>query len=68
MKLMVAQVFNLCTGAVLLSLSGTGFHPVNPLRIIGVAELNELVRDGIEYDQNLFMDYGKKLCRLWTFY
>jgi hypothetical protein len=35
MKLIVAQVFNLCPGGVLLSLSGTGFQPVNPLRIIG---------------------------------
>ena len=35
MKLMVAQVFNLCTGGVLLSPGGTGFQPVNPLRIIG---------------------------------
>jgi len=37
MKLMVAQVFNLCAGGVLLShaVSGTGFQPVNPLRIIG---------------------------------
>ena len=31
MKLMVAQVFNLCAGGVLLSLSGTGFQPVNLL-------------------------------------
>jgi len=35
MKLMVAQVFNLCAGGVLLSPGGTGFQPVNPLRIIG---------------------------------
>ena len=45
MKLMVAQVFNLCTGGVLLSCMvgtahhflnhGTGFQPVNPLRISG---------------------------------
>jgi len=28
MKLMVAQVFNLCTGGVLLSPGGTGFQPV----------------------------------------
>ena len=32
---MVAQVFNLCIGGVLLSPGGTGFQPVNPLRIIG---------------------------------
>ena len=32
MKLMVAQVFNLCTGGVLLSPGGTGFQPVNPLQ------------------------------------
>jgi len=44
---MVAQVLNLCTGGVLLSLSGTGFQPVNPLRIIGVAGLNERVREGM---------------------
>jgi hypothetical protein len=43
---MVAQVFNLCTGDVLLSPCGTGFQPVNPLRIISVAELNERGRDG----------------------
>ena len=43
---MVAQVFNLCPGGVLLSPGGTGFQPVNPLRIIGVAGLNERVRDG----------------------
>jgi hypothetical protein len=43
---MVAQVFNLCTGGVLPSPCGTGFQPVNPLRIIGVAGLNERVRDG----------------------
>ena len=47
MNLMVAQVFNLCAGGVLLSPGGTGFQPVNPLRIIGVAGLNERVRDGI---------------------
>jgi hypothetical protein len=44
---MVAQVFNLCTGGVLLFPGGTGFLPVNPLRIIGVAGLNYRVRDGI---------------------
>ena len=46
-KLMVAQVFNLCIGGVLLSPGGPGFQPVNPLRIIGVAGLNYRVRDGI---------------------
>ena len=35
MKLMVAQVFNLCAGGVILFPYGTGFQPVNPLRIIG---------------------------------
>ena len=51
-KLMVAQVFNLCTGGVLLSPGGTGFQPVNPLRIIGSQagtpaplRLNARVRD-----------------------
>ena len=50
----VAQVFNLCTGVVLLSPGGTGFQPVNPLRIIGSQagtpaplRLNARVRDGI---------------------
>ena len=51
---MVAQVFNLCAGGVLLSPGGTGFQPVNPLRIIGSQagtpaplRLNAIVRDGI---------------------
>ena len=41
MNLMAAQVFNLCPGGVLLSLGGTGFQPVNPRSINGVAGLNE---------------------------
>jgi len=45
-KLMVAQVFNLCTGGVRLFPGDTGFQPVNPIRIIGVAGLNAR-RDGI---------------------
>ena len=44
---MVAQVFNLCPGGVLLSPGGTGFQPVTRARIIGVAGLNYRVRDGI---------------------
>jgi hypothetical protein len=43
---MVAQVFNLCTGGVRLFPGDTGFQPVNPIRIIGVAGLNAR-RDGI---------------------
>jgi hypothetical protein len=31
MKLLVAQVFNLCAGGVLLALSDTSFQPVNLL-------------------------------------
>jgi len=51
MNLMVAQVFNLCAaGGVPLSPGGTGFQPVNPLRIIGPAGLNEQVRAGIACD------------------
>jgi hypothetical protein len=34
-EFLVAQVFNLCSGGGLLSPGGTGFQPVNPLRIIG---------------------------------
>jgi hypothetical protein len=49
---MVAQVFNLCASGVLLSTGGTGFQPVKPLKIIGVAGLNEWVRDGIGKWQN----------------
>jgi hypothetical protein len=51
---MVAQVFNLCTGGVLLFPGGTGFQPGNPRRIIdsqagtpAPLRLNEQVRDGI---------------------
>ncbi len=54
---MVAQVFNLCAGGLLLPSGGTGFQPVNPLRIIGPqagtpapTKLNERVRDEIGCD------------------
>jgi hypothetical protein len=52
---MVAQVFNRCPGGVLLShaVSGTGFQPVNPLRIIGAAGLNQRVWDGIGHGPSL---------------
>ena len=52
---MVAQVFNLCTGGVLLSLSGTGFQPVNPLRIVGAAGLNYRGRDGIRFSNQYYL-------------